>query len=205
MTPGHVALVLDMIADSGASAGPRVTLVASGPEVPGTPVRDTGAVVRELFGAARGSVLVVGYAVHQGRDVFRVLADRMDADPSVQVTMCLDVMRTPGDTSHASEIVGRFAYRFRTAEWPGTRLPLVFYDPRSLAADRARRPSLHAKCVVIDGVRAFVSSANFTEAAQERNIEIGVLLDDAMVAAELARYFGALIDSGHLKPVPGLG
>jgi hypothetical protein len=205
MTPQHVALVLETIVDSGAAPASLVTLVASGPELPGLPVRDTGAVVRELFGAARESVLVVGYAVHQGRDVFRVLAERMDANPELKVRMCLDVSRAFGDTSHASEILGRFAYRFRTAEWPGTRLPEVLYDPRGLAPDRDRRASLHAKCVVVDGVRAFVSSANFTEAALERNIEIGVLIDDAPVAAELSRYFDALVDAGYLKPVPGLG
>jgi phosphatidylserine/phosphatidylglycerophosphate/cardiolipin synthase-like enzyme len=150
-----------------------VTLVASGPEMPGIPVRDTGAVVRELFGAARESLLIVGYAVHQGRHVFRVLAERRDANPELKVRMCLDVSRPPGDTSNASEILGRFAYRFRTSEWPGTRLPEVLYDPRALAPERERRASLHAKCVV-DDMRALVSSANFTEAAQERNLEIGL-------------------------------
>ena len=35
---------------------------------------------------------------------------------------------------------------------------------------------MHAKCVVADSRHVFVSSANFTEAAQERNVEIGLLL-----------------------------
>jgi hypothetical protein len=205
MAPRHAALLLEVVADAVASPGSAVTLVASGPEVPGIPVRDTGAVVRELFGAARESVLIVGYAVHQGRDVFRVLAERMDAKPELKVRMCLDVSRQPGDTSHASEILGRFAYRFRTSEWPGTRLPEVLYDPRALAPERERRASLHAKCVVIDGVRAFVSSANFTEAAQERNVEIGVLIESKPVAVEIGAYFAALVETDCLKRAPGLG
>lgn len=205
MAPRHVAVVLDVLANAGGPPGSVVTLVASGPEVPGIPVRDTGAVVRELFGAAQESVLVVGYAVHQGRDVFRVLAERMDANPELTVRMCLDVSRPPGDTSHASEILGRFAYRFRTTEWPGTRLPELLYDPRALAPDRERRASLHAKCVVVDGVRAFVSSANFTEAAQERNVEIGVLIESKPVAAELDCYFGTMVETGCFERVPGLG
>ncbi len=32
---------------------------------------------------------------------------------------------------------------------------------------------LHARCVVVDRARAFVSSANFTQRGQERNIEVG--------------------------------
>jgi hypothetical protein len=204
LAPRHVALILEVIADA-AAPGSLVTLVASGPDLPGIPVRDTGAVVRELFGAAQESVLVVGYAVHQGRDVFRVLAERMDANPGLKVRMCLDVSRPPGDTSHSSEILGRFAYRFRTSEWPGTRLPDVLYDPRALAAEHERRASLHAKCVVVDSVRAFVSSANFTEAAQERNVEVGMLVDDLSLGRDLERYFEALAESGRLLPVPGLG
>jgi phosphatidylserine/phosphatidylglycerophosphate/cardiolipin synthase-like enzyme len=205
MVPRHVALVLDVIADAAVSPGSPVTLVASGPEVPGIPMRDTGAVVRELFGAARESVLVVGYAVYQGRDVFRVLAERMDTNPELKVRMCLDVSRPPGDTSHASEILGRFAYRFRTAEWPGTRLPEVLYDPRALTPEREQRASLHAKCVVVDSVRAFVSSANFTEAGQERNVEVGVLLTDPSIGGELGTYFEALVEGKRLLSIPGLG
>ena len=63
-------------------ARPRVEdlleLVTTGPEASGITNRDTGIVVRELFANARESVLVVGYAVYQGRRVFQALADRMD-------------------------------------------------------------------------------------------------------------------------------
>ena len=38
------------------------------------------------------------------------------------------------------------------------------------------RGSLHAKCVVVDRSTALVTSANFTEAAQHRNIEAGLLI-----------------------------
>jgi phosphatidylserine/phosphatidylglycerophosphate/cardiolipin synthase-like enzyme len=111
----------------------------------------------------------------------------MDADPSLEVRLCLDVARPAGDTSHPSEILGRFAHRFRTREWPGQRLPEVLYDPRALELEPARRASLHGKCVVVDERRAFVSSANFTEAGQVRNIEIGVLVELPSIAQQLAR------------------
>jgi phosphatidylserine/phosphatidylglycerophosphate/cardiolipin synthase-like enzyme len=207
MAPRHVALLLEALAGVAPDQPerPPVTLVVTGLEAPGAPARDTGAVVRELFAAARSSILVVGYAVHQGRSVFRVLAERMDADPTLRVRLCLDVSRPTGDTSDASEILGRFAHRFRTQEWPGRRLPEVLYDPRALAAEVARRVSLHAKCVVADEARAFVSSANFIEAAFVRNVEIGVLIDVPAVARELVRYLEALAVAGALRRVPGLG
>ena len=62
---------------------------------------------------------------------------------------------------------------------------------------------LHAKCVVVDCERAFISSANFTEAAHERNIEVGVMLRSRPSAARLVGFFEQLIDSGHLLPILG--
>jgi phosphatidylserine/phosphatidylglycerophosphate/cardiolipin synthase-like enzyme len=53
----------------------------------------------------------------------------------------------------------------------------VFYDPRSLEPD-APAGVLHAKAIVADEQFAFVTSANLTEAAFERNIDVGVLVRD---------------------------
>ena len=53
--------------------------------------------------------------------------------------------------------------------WPfGEPRPRLYYDKRALSPGPPYS-SLHAKCVVVDGARAFVSSANFTQRAQERN------------------------------------
>jgi len=181
-----------------------VDLVWTGPEAPEAPSRDTSVVVRELFSSATESVLVAGYAVYQGRDVFRALADRMEELPDLKVQMFLDVQRPHGDTTEDSELLRRFATRFRSNDWPGDRMPEIYYDPRSLEMDKGKKSSLHAKCIVIDSEKAFVSSANFTEAAQIRNIEVGVLIRSAYFASRLARHFKALADAGTLKPVPGI-
>ncbi|MFZ1932304.1 MAG: DISARM system phospholipase D-like protein DrmC [Thermoguttaceae bacterium] len=175
-------------------------LVTTGPEVPGVTNRDTGVVVRELFACAKRSVLVAGYAVYQGREVFRALADRMAELPELKVRMFLDVQRGPGDTSMASEVVKRFAERFKTREWPeGGPLPKVFYDPRSLDLESDKRACLHAKCVVVDDEAVFISSANFTEAAQERNIEMGLLVRSHWLAERVTRHFETLLGAGLLE------
>ena len=100
-------------------------------------------------------------------------------------------------------LVRRFAERFLSQEWPGSRLPILFYDPRSLEMDSSRRACLHAKCVLIDHEQAFVSSANFTEAAQQRNIEVGVLIRSRSFTTRLVEHFEAMASAGLLKPVPG--
>ncbi|HEY7326589.1 MAG TPA: DISARM system phospholipase D-like protein DrmC [Gemmataceae bacterium] len=179
-----------------------IDLVMSGPEGQGVANRDTRVVVRELFANARKSVLVAGYAVYQGKSVFQALADRMMELPELKVRVILDIRRGPGDTTLASLLVRRFAERFRTTQWPQDRpLPEVYYDPRSLDVSTHERSAMHAKCIVVDKHNLFVSSANFTEAAQNRNLEVGILLRSVPLASNLASHFDALVGQRLLLPV----
>jgi phosphatidylserine/phosphatidylglycerophosphate/cardiolipin synthase-like enzyme len=197
----HATLLLDALAAEQARLQETsVELVTSGPDIVGS-TRDTGVVLRELFAGTERRVLVVGFAVHQGRDVFAALAARMRQRTDLAVRLCLDVRRAPGDTARAEAIIRRFAERFTREEWPGPRLPEIYYDPRGLTDIDAKRASLHAKCVVVDGKRALIGSANLTEAAQLRNIEIGVLVTGAIVET-VERHFDALIGAGHLQYLP---
>ncbi len=202
MKTEHLALMLDSLSFARSrcpEARDPVDLVWTGPQAPGIANRDTSVVVRELFANANEYVLVAGYAVNQGREVFRALADRMEHLSGLKVRMFLNVPRGYRDTTKDSELVRGFAHRFKTAEWPSGRLPEVYYDPRSLEMDNSKRSNMHAKCIVIDGKLAFVSSANFTEAAQARNIEVGALIRSERFAAQLAEHFNALADAGLLK------
>jgi phosphatidylserine/phosphatidylglycerophosphate/cardiolipin synthase-like enzyme len=53
----------------------------------------------------------------------------------------------------------------------------------------------------VDRRVAFVTSANFTEAAQTRNIEAGALVRDDGFARRLAEHFEALADVRVLLPL----
>jgi phosphatidylserine/phosphatidylglycerophosphate/cardiolipin synthase-like enzyme len=204
--PRQLAVVLELIAKDRSQRPVLeevIDLVTTGPETANATNRDTSVVVRELFTHAERSVLVAGYAVYQGQHVFAALADRMQAVPQMNVRMFLDVQRGPGDTSTAAEIVRRFAHRFQTQQWPLDRpLPQVFYDPRSLGMAADKRACLHAKCIAVDGKSVFISSANFTEAAQERNIEIGLLVNSQSLAEQVVRHFDSLLSAGLVEPVP---
>ncbi len=202
-----IAIMLDVLVrerELRHSAETAIDLVSTGPETAAVANRDTRVVVSELFAGAQTSVVVVGYAVHQGKQVFRALAERMEQVTNLAVRMYLDVQRSMNDTSLPDEVLRRFAHRFRTQEWPGTRLPEVFYDPRSLEPDPAQRCSLHAKCIVIDRCVSFISSANFTGAAQLRNIEVGVIIRSKPVSEQLTNHFESLALAGMLKRAPGL-
>ena len=177
-----------------------VQVVTTGPEMAAVANRHTMVVVQEMFRRAERSVLVCGYAVHEGRKVFGELATRTLELPDLRVRMFLDVRRKAGDTSLESEIVWRFVDHFRRVDWPeGCPLPEIYYDPRSLESDPKRRAVLHAKCVVGDNRELFVSSANFTEAAQVRNIELGLLLRSSALASQVSNFFDSLVESGHCQ------
>lgn len=178
------------------SSEPAIDLVTSGPEAAGITNRDTSVVVRELFGHAQKSVLVVGYAIYQGQQVFESLARRMEELPDLSVQFFLNISRPDRDSTPSQILVSRFAQRFRDSQWPsGCRLPEVYYDPRSIADDERVRSSLHAKCIVIDATQVFVSSANFTEAGQQRNIEVGLKISSPWLADRLSTHFRTMLSN----------
>ncbi|MFN5624359.1 MAG: phospholipase, partial [Planctomyces sp.] len=120
-----------------------IDLVTSGPEAPGVSNRDTSVVVRELFAHAQKSVLVVGYAVYQGQQVFESLAKRMEAIPELDVKFFLNIARPEGDSTSSEILVARFKQRFKDKQWPvGYRLPEIFFDPRSVEDHKSVRSSL---------------------------------------------------------------
>ena len=107
VSPSQIALILRSFA-AGRQVNPSVSelidIVVSGPDVAAT-ARDTGVVIRQLFNKAKKRVLAVGYAVYQGHSVFRDLADRLDADESLEATLCLEVRREQTVTSLDSQVI----------------------------------------------------------------------------------------------------
>ena len=186
--------VLDAVLAERENRGPTPELVWTGPEASSAHSRDTAIVLRELFESARESVILAGYAFRDTHKVLAPLYETMKARPSLDVRFFVDVPRKDG-VDVTPEYVRQFLDNFMATHWPyGSPKPRVYYDKRVL--DRSVYCSLHAECVVVDGARAFVSSANFTERGQERNIEVGVVIRDASFARQLAGQWLGLIEAG---------
>ena len=176
-------------------------LVWSGPELPGVPARDTRRVYEELLSTATASLCISTYAYFDGPRVFDHLARRMDAVPALKVMLLLNIERRRGDTTATESLVRRFADGFWGVDWPGSSQPSVYYDPRSLDED-GPEGVLHAKAVVADAESVFVTSANLTDAAFDRNIELGILVRDRALAASVTSHFEGLVDAGLLLALP---
>ncbi len=180
---------------------PRMDLVWSGPEVAGLHARDTRRVYAELLGSAQRSLWLSTFVFFDGPRAFAPLARRMDEVAGLEVTLLLNIQRRRGDMAPSDHLVRRFAERFWSQEWPGRARPHVFYDPRSLDPDEPTGV-LHAKAVIADDQTVFITSANLTDAALDRNIEIGLLVGDRTLATSLVTHLRALIERGLLSPLP---
>ena len=199
--PGPVAAVWIRSLGRAESRSPQSDLVWSGPEVAGLHARDTRRVFEELIGSAERSVWVSTYAFFEGPRAFENLACRMDQVPGLRATLLLNLQRKRGDTTSADQLVRRFADKFWSVEWPGASRPRIYFDPRALEVD-GPRGVLHAKAVVADDEAVLVTSANLTEAAFDRNIELGLLVRNKSLALSIANHFQVLIAREILRPLP---
>jgi len=196
---GHTALaclsVLDVVlAERRCNARPAPELVWTGPERANATARDTAVVLRALFERAQRQVILAGYDFTRGSSLLEPLwvamRDRgVDARFFIHIQQATETVADPASYGNdaASEVMSQV--------WPfGDPRPRVYYDARALASHP--RFNMHAKCVVVDGECALVTSANFTQAAHVKNLECGVLLEDPTFALHLARQWMGLIDAG---------
>jgi hypothetical protein len=191
---------LEILSDA-SSSRPQLedlaTLVMTGPVATDAVHRDTRVVVSDLFRRAEKSVVIAGYAIYQGKQIFQELGTRMEKLQSLNVRLYLNLSIRTGDTRSDSAKLTSSAKEFLDRHWPSSsQLPEVYYDRRGLEANHNAPVSFHSKCVILDEKELFVSSANFTEAAQNRNVEMGVLLSSPILANQALSFFAELVRVG---------
>ncbi len=151
-------------------------LVATLPEETPGIARPTESVVSEMITKAKKEVVLLGYEFTD-LDLLQLLADA--ATRAVSVVMICD--RGRGSAVRVRE------------SWPSpTCRPRLFHDRER--ADAALYASMHAKCLLVDGIDLLVTSANFTFHGLHGNIEIGVRLCGSP-AAEARKIFSHLVEN----------
>ena len=166
-------------------------LVWTGPEAQVAEARRSAVVLRELFTKAKTRVLLAGYSFDHGEELLAPLHAAM-RDRGVTVDLYLHVEQKAGPSGipaalGVEEVIAE-ADKFFAKNWSWTDfVPTIWFDRRVLEGEVFA--SLHAKCTVIDGKRAYVTSANFTQRGVERNVEVGVKVEDASFAKRLERQF----------------
>jgi hypothetical protein len=186
------ALVSAVLAERRTNPRPQLDLVWSGPEPDKAQSRETSQVLRELFETVEERVIIAGFAFWEANAIFETLYLRAKSRPlEIEFFIHLD------PTGRNQQMTPANFFRYT---WPWIDLlPHVYYDAR--ADGDEDQGSMHAKCVIVDESTTFITSANFTSAAQTRNVEIGALIRDGSFATRVSAQWRLLVARGLFVPL----
>lgn len=161
-----------------------IEIAWTGPLPKRTILRRTEQVIRQVVDSARSHIWLVSYVVHDPHGIAKVLSSAIAR--GVVVSALLESSESRGGTLSKDPAASLSAVipGIQFYEWPTT----------------ADRGCVHAKCVIADDTTAFVTSANLTGAAMERNMELGVLIRGGLQPLEMASHLRSLVDEGLIRP-----
>jgi len=154
------------------------------------PARRIDQVLYDLIGSAKREILLVTFAAHKISRLTDGLVKALNRDVCVRLIL---------EFEETSE--GQLSMDALTA-FPDVirRRAQIYYWPLDKRERNAHgKPAkLHAKVAVIDD-QAVLSSANLTDDAFTRNLELGALLSSTEIRQRLREHFDALCVNGTLK------
>jgi cardiolipin synthase len=159
---------------------PLAEFIWSGPANGRFPVRRIDQVLYDLTGVAQQRVLLVTFAAHR----IAHLCAHLSAAVRRGVELTLIVEREDDSEGQLSVDALR-AFRQLSLE----KTKILYWPIDKSERNEAGHPGkLHAKCAIIDDV-AIVGSANFTNDAFNRNIELAVILREPNLVEALFSHF----------------
>lgn len=171
----------------------RIELVWTGPRPANTPaLRRLDQALYDLVLNARRHILLVTFAAAKITRLKTALSDAAARGVNIQLILEFE-QESGGQLSHdaLAAFAGSIEHRAAIYYWPLERRE----------KNAAGKPGkLHAKCAVVDDA-VLVSSANLTDDAFNRNIEMGVLLRAPALAAQLRGHFEGLIEIRVLRAI----
>ena len=165
-----------------------VELVWTGPTTRFVPTRRTEQVLLDLIASAKTDLFLVSFVVYDVPSVVVAMNEAVARRVRTRVLVEASSLHggslsvDPAATMRAS-IPGAEIFAWRDREAP-------FIDGK-----------VHAKVAVVDAAGAFITSANLTGHALEKNMEAGVLVNGGAVPKALADHLQALIDVGVIGRV----
>jgi len=184
--PSELAAALRGASATAAIHGRRgsVELVWTGPSTGMVPVRHTEQVLCEVIESARNRLFVVSFVAFEVSSIIKALQDA--AGRQVQVDILME-----SSTDRGGKVT---VNSFKTMKTAVPSANLYVWRVGSGKKDVFDfTGAVHAKCAVSDGKLAFITSANLTTAAMERNMELGVLVRGGHLPEELHRHLEALV------------
>lgn len=166
----------------------KIELVWTGPTTPFVATRRTEQVLLDLIGRAQSDLFLVSFVAY---DVSSVV-DGLNAASSrgIDIRILLETSRSHGGSLSVDPIATMRRCVPSAALYVWTDRPAPFADGR-----------VHAKVAVADGNSAFLTSANLTGHALEKNMEAGVVISGGHVPAGLRAHLHALIETKVIRKI----
>jgi len=166
-----------------------VELVWTGPSTGQVPVRHTEQVLCEVIDYTRRRLFLVSFVAYEVDSIIKALRNAIGRQ--VQIGILLESSIDHG---------GRVSYDSISAmKKILPSIDIYVWASGKKCIPRQIAGAVHAKCAVADGELAFITSANLTAAAMERNMELGVLVKGGDLPFELHRHLEALISTKVIK------
>jgi len=168
-----------------------VELVWTGPDTGLVPIRQTEQVLTGLIDKAESRLFVVSFVAYRVGPVIEALQRAVSR--GVELRILLEQFSDRGGSVTTDSM--------KTLK---SNVPkAIIYEWNREIHTKEGGASVHAKCAVADGRLAFVTSANLTEAAMERNMELGVLLSGGPTPQILENHLMSLVETRHIRPLIG--
>jgi phosphatidylserine/phosphatidylglycerophosphate/cardiolipin synthase-like enzyme len=164
-----------------------VELVWTGPTTPFVAPRRTEQVLLDVIQRAKTELFIVSFVAYDAPSI--VSAINSATDRGVEAPILLEASSTE-DGSLLVDPVAVMKDQVPSATiYIWTDRPYPFTNGR-----------VHAKVAVADGTTAFVTSANLTGHALEKNMEAGVLIRGGNIPASLRAHLHALAETKVIRP-----
>ncbi len=165
-----------------AAAEQSIELVWTGPTTPYVSTRRTEQALLQVINAAEQTLFITSFVVYDVSTIVKALNEANNR--GVAILMLLELSQ-----DHGGSITFDAIGKMKTLV-PGARL----YAWRN-KADLFHDGSVHAKVAVADGRMCFITSANLTGHAMEKNMEAGVLVTDGQIPKLLNEHLLSLVDT----------
>jgi len=165
-----------------------IELVWTGPTTPFVSARRTEQALLQVISAAKQTLFVTSFVAYDVSTIVKALNDA--SARGVSISMLLESSQDHGG-SITFDVIGKMR----------TLVPYAkLYAWRERAAPFADG-RVHAKVAVADGAVCFITSANLTGHAMDRNMEAGVLIRGGSVPGSLHEHLQALINTRTVTSV----
>lgn len=163
---------------------PLTEVIWTGPANGRFPVRRIDQVLYDLVSKAKKRIVLVTFAAHRVRHLCDHLTQAVDR--GVELTLIVE-----SENESEGQLTRDAIVAFRNV--PAAKTHLYYWPLAKRERNQAGRPGkLHMKCAIVDNV-ALIGSANLTDDAFNRNMELGMIVREQATVENLAEHFRELI------------